>query len=108
MTKDDYLKHIIPYRMKAVAIFNLAAKYVKSWDAPKRLEIYFDGKLCIEGLSTAFTNSNIEAGIIHCRALLEFLGLRCDPRDPSKLSVRVGKRDDDFVIEDFLGPNGPL
>ncbi|HSN18577.1 MAG TPA: hypothetical protein VLV87_10260 [Gammaproteobacteria bacterium] len=64
--------------------------------------------MCVQGLSTAFTNSNIEAGIIHCRALLEFLGLRCDPRDPSKLIARSGKRDDDFVIEDFVGPAGPL
>jgi len=40
--------------------------------------------------------------------LLEFLGLRCDKRDPSRLAERRGKQDDDYVIEDFAGPNGSL
>lgn len=108
-TKDEYAVHVIPYRMKAVAAFNLAARFVTHWQRqPRKLEIYFDGKLSIRGLSTAFTNPTIEAGIIHCRALLEFLGLRCDKQDPSRLAERLGKQKDDYVIEEFVGPNGPL
>lgn len=107
-TRDEYIQYVIPYRMKAVSVFNLALRYVMSWDTPGRLEIYFNDKLVIRGLSTAFTNPAIEAGIMHCRALLEFVGLKVDSKDPDKLSERQGSRDDDFVIEDFCGPNGHL
>ncbi len=109
LTQDEYVVHVIPYRMKAVAVFNLATQFLNHWERkPKSLEIYFDGKLSIRGLSTAFTNPTIEAGIIHCRALLEFLGLRCDKKNPARLTERHGKQSDDYVIEDFSGPNGPL
>jgi len=94
--------------MQATAILNLALRYVIQWDKPKALEIRFEGKTCIEGLSTAFTNPAIESGILHCRALLEFLGIKADSSSNTKLSVREGKRRDDLVIEDFTGPNGKL
>lgn len=107
-TQEEYIHHLIPYRMRAVSIFRLALRYVMSEETPRSLEIYFDDKLVIRGLSTAFTNPAIETGIVHCRALLEFIGLRLDNKNPDKLAVRQGRRDDDFVIEDFSGPNGPL
>jgi hypothetical protein len=110
LTKDDYAAQVIPYRMKAVAVFNLTTRYLTQWNGESRpLEIRFDGKVSIRGLSTAFTNPTIEAGIIHCRALLEFLGLRCDKKDPARLAQRqLKQRDDDLVIEDYSGTNGPL
>jgi hypothetical protein len=90
LSRDQYASHVIPYRMKAVAAFNLATRFVAHWNhQPKPLEIYFDGKLSIRGLSTAFTNPTIEAGIIHCRALLEFLGLRCDKKNPARLASKA-------------------
>jgi hypothetical protein len=107
-TREEYIQYVIPYRMKAVAVFNLALRHVMSWDKPGKLEIYFNDKLAIRGLSTAFTNPAIEAGIMHCRALLEFIGLKVNSKDPDKLSERQGSRDDDFVIEDFSGPQGQL
>jgi hypothetical protein len=95
--------------MKAVAVLNLATRFLSQWEGkPKSLEIHFEGKLWIRGLSTAFTNPTVEAGIIHCRALLEFLGLRSDREDPARLKQRTSKQSDDIVIEDFAGPNGPL
>jgi hypothetical protein len=39
------------------------------------MEIYANKKLVIGGNLTAFTNPAIEAGLTHCRTLLEFLGL---------------------------------
>ena len=107
-TQDEYINHIIPYRMNAVAVLNLALRYVTQWNSPRKLEIYFDEKLSIRGLSTAFTNPAIEAGVMHCRALLEFIGLKCDGKNPDKLVQRGSGRGDDFVIEDFSGPNGKL
>lgn len=94
--------------MQATAILNLALRYVIQWGESKTLEIRFDGKTSIEGLSTAFTNPAIESGIMHCRALLEFLGLKADRSNHTKLATRTGKQTDDLVIEDFTGPNGKL
>lgn len=108
LTKVVYEQSVIPYRMQAVHMLNIALRCVDSWDKPQPMEIHFNGKLAIDGLSSGFTNPAIEAGIIHCRALLEFLGLRVSKTDPTKLSVRERKQNDDFVIEDFEGPSGPL
>ncbi|WP_456709214.1 MULTISPECIES: hypothetical protein [Bradyrhizobium] len=41
------------------------------------MTLYAGDKLVIEGTLRGFTNPCIEAGMMHCRALLEFLGL-CD------------------------------
>jgi hypothetical protein len=100
-TKEEYLNIVIPYRMKAIDVFRVALTYELSWNAPKKLKIYFDEKLSVEGLSTAWTNPVIESGIMHCRACLEFLGLKEDPKKSLKLKTRNGKRDDDFGIEDW-------
>ncbi len=98
----------MPYRMQSASILNLALRYAIQWNAPKPMEIYFDGKLSIEGLSTGFTNSAIEAGIVHCRSILEFLGIKGNPSNNSKLLIRSNKRKNDLVIEDFSGPDGVL
>ena len=99
---------IMPYRMQSASNLNLALKYVIQWDTAKPMEIYFDGKLCVEGLSTGFTNSAIEAGIVHCRSILEFLGIKGDLNNYSKLTSRNNRRKDDLVIEDFSGQDGAL
>jgi hypothetical protein len=107
-TKEDYIATVLPYRMKSVDILNVALKYVISWDTPQSMEISFDGKVCVRGLSTGFTNPAIEAGLIHGRALLEFLGIKVDPKNPDRLIQRPSRKPDDLVIEDFSGPNGQL
>ena len=72
------------------------------------MEIRFDGKLTIEGTSTGWTNPVIEAGLVHCRAMLEFLGLRLDHRKPDQLKERTNKHPDDVVIEDYGVDGRPL
>ena len=103
-TQAEFLHTVLPYRMRSINVFHIALQYVRTWKEPKEIEIYFGGELCIRGHSTAWTNPVIEAGIIHCRACLEFLGLREDPRRPLHLATRRGKRPDDFGIEDFNRP----
>jgi hypothetical protein len=107
---DDIINRIIPYRLQAVDAANIAVRLRSSWDAPKSMKIYFDEKLRITGNSNAFTNPVLEAGLIHCRALLDFLGLKADPRDSTKLICRDPKKTkkDDVVIEHFSNSNGPL
>jgi hypothetical protein len=107
-TKEDYISTVLPYRMKSVDLLNIALKYVISWDKPQPMEISFGGKVCVRGVSTGFTNPAIEAGLIHGRAVLEFLGIKGDSKDPSRLIQRASRKPDDLVIEDFSGPRGPL
>lgn len=106
--RQDFLKRILPYRLGAVEVMGLAIRYHSEWSAPARMEIMFNGKLSIEGLSTAFTNPAIEAGIVHCRALLEFLGLRSANGDATRLAQRASGRTDDLLIENFSNATGPL
>lgn len=92
--------------MEGVEAFNhVWETLIRSPSPPDRLEIYFDGKLSITGRSTAYTNPVIEAGIIHCRALLEFIGLTVPRRDQTKLVERQQKPSgDDVFIENFSLP----
>ena len=93
---------LLAYRMNAVSIGHLALRHTMSWSEIPSIAIHFDGKQVIEGKATGFTNGAIESAIIHCRALLEFLGLRA--RAELQLSERPPlTRDDDVGIEHFPG-----
>lgn len=105
--KEEFRDRWIPHRMQAVATCHLALNYVLHSDDPRQMEIRFDGVPVIEGLSTGFTNPAIEAGIMHGRALLEFVGLKVRGNGV-ELVERSDKRTDDYGVEDFEGPNGPL
>jgi len=106
--QQEFIEQILPHRLDALATLHLVVRYVISWEEPKPMEIKFDKLLCIDGLSTAFTNPVLESGILHCRALLEFLGLKIDPKNHNKLVQRNSSRHGDLIIEDFSGPNGRL
>jgi hypothetical protein len=87
--------------MNAVSIGHLALRHAMSWSEIPSIAILFDDKQVIEGKATGFTNSAIENAIIHCRALLEFLGLRA--RAGLQLAVRPPFTHDDVGIEHFPG-----
>lgn len=107
---DDIINRIIPYRLQAVAAANLAARLRIPWDSPKPMKIYFEEKLRVTGNSNAYTNPVLESGLIHCRALLDFLGLKTSPNDSTKLIPRDPKQNkkDDVAIENFSNSKGPL
>lgn len=101
-TPDAELLSLLEYRMNAIAIGHLALKYTRKWDHAPSIDIRFDGVQVIEGKATAFTNGAIEAAILHCRALLEFLGLK--GKDKTTLNEITGKRmKDDAGVEHFPG-----
>lgn len=106
MTKDRLLREVLPYRMKAVDTLNVALRARMEWDRAPSMKMYFNDKLVIEGNSNGFTNAAIEAGVVHCRALLEFLGLT--ERDGKLVKRESRRRDDDIGIEDFSNASGPL
>ncbi len=108
-TRDDVLNLVIPHRLDAIATLNLLTRLRMKWGAPKAMEVYFAGQLQITGNSSAITNPVVEAGLIHCRALLEFVGLGVSSNDPTKLIQRNSKRrGDDWGIEHFSNSGGPL
>jgi hypothetical protein len=105
MNEKHLLEELLPYRMRAVDILNLALKLQANYGrAP--MEIYANNKAVIVGNLTAFTNPAIEAGLTHCRALLEFLGL-CATNDGHLGNVPKRRRTD-IGIEKFSNATGPL
>jgi hypothetical protein len=105
MKKNHLLHELLPYRMQAVSTLNLAVRFRMKWVEPPPISIYIDGKLAVEGNLNAFTNPAIEAGLVHCRALLEFLGLCLSS---GRLSTLKKRRGGDIGIEHFRNANGPL
>lgn len=99
---DQALLSLLAYRMYAISIGRLALGHHMSWDKTPSMMICFDGKPVIEGEATGFTNPAIESAIIHCRALLEFLGL-CSTRTSQIVEINNRTRDDDFGIEKISG-----
>ena len=101
-SEKDYIDHIIPHRLGMIEIMLFALTEMRQTVEPKKISVYVDGKPCFKGLETAFTNPAIEAGIINCRAMLEFLGLRLKKGNPSDLETRPSSRyDDNIHIENF-------
>ena len=107
---DDIIHRVIPYRLQVLDAVNLAIHLKNTWDSPRTMKIYFDEKLCIVGNSSAYMNPVLESGLIHCRALLDFLGLKVDPKDSTKLIGRNRKQaqKDDLMIEHFANSLGSL
>lgn len=75
MTPPPELLFLLEYRLHAVATGRHALQRSSVWDVIPDMKIYFNEIQVIEGKATGFTNGAIEAAVIHCRALLEFLGL---------------------------------
>jgi hypothetical protein len=89
--------------MRAVAIGQLALRYTSNWDEAPAMKIYFGEIQVIEGKATGFTNGAIESAIIHCRALLEFLGLGVVAGSATTLREDVARKPDDTRIEQIDG-----
>jgi hypothetical protein len=106
MNLERQLHEIIPYRMHAVQTLNFATRLSMELDGAPAMEIYSDGKLLVEGNLHAFTNPAIEAGLVHCRALLEFLGLTANKS--GRIVNISGRRPTDVGIEHFANSSGRL
>ena len=107
MDSHYVLHRLIPYRLQAVASFNHVLRLNSAWDGARPMQLLIDGKLVIEGNSNAFTNPVIETGLIHCRALLEFLGLSMSKAGTLQ-SLQRTRSKGDVGIEQFSNAGGPL
>lgn len=101
MTLDEVLNQWIPYRLQAIETLQFAWEWVGESEEPRHIDVIVDGKVKLRGNIAAIANPMIEAGIIHARALLEFLGLCLKG---GKLSQVRNRRPDDSGIEQFSTP----
>lgn len=106
MTLDDVLERWIPYRLQAIETLRFAWELTSNEaEQPRRLEVLVDGRVKLSGNVAAIANPMIEAGLIHARALLEFMGL-CDLK--GRLSQIRNRRKDDIAIELYSTAQAPL
>lgn len=99
-TPSEEVLSLLAYRLHAASIAHFALRHALAWDQIPSIEILFDGQQVVEGKATAFTNGAIEAGIVHSRALLEFLGLSGKSQTELR-EVTAPRKTDDIAIEEF-------
>lgn len=101
--RDALLYELIPYRLQAVD--TLIWAYDRSYDfsPPHSLVVAVDGVAILNGNTSAVFNPMIEAGFIHARCLLEFLGLCAKS---GRLAAIERRRPDDVGIEHFATRDG--
>lgn len=105
MTLDEVLNLWIPYRLQALETLQFAWRWIGESETPRRVEVFEEGRLRLRGNVAAIANPMIEVGVIHARALLEFLGL-CATN--GKLAQIKKHRPDDIAVEHFSTPAVPL
>jgi hypothetical protein len=104
MILDAELLSLLAYRMEAIAIGHLALRHHMSWEDVPSMTVFFNGQQVIEGKATGFTNAAIESAIIHCRAILEFLGLQAAKASIAEIAERsMRNKADDWGVEKILG-----
>lgn len=103
-TLDATLLSLLAYRLEAISIGHLALRHHMSWEEAPSMEVFFNGKQVIEGKATGFTNAAIESAIIHCRAILEFLGIKASKASANEIMERSARTNaDDMGVEQFAG-----
>lgn len=104
--KEEILNRFIPHALDAIDALKVALDLSASWEDPQPMQIFINDKIIVDGNLNAFLNPVIEAGIIHCRAILDFLGLMISK--DGQLRNRPNRRPDDAAIECFTNATGPL
>jgi hypothetical protein len=98
---------LLDHRMQSVAMLNWALDLRSRWREAPPIAVYVDGKLQIEGNLNAITNPMLDVGLVHCRALLEFLGL-CDRNGALAQIKDKDRHKTDVGVEHFRNSDGPL
>ena len=105
MDKNDILTRQIPFRLMAVNTLSVALGLWPEDGVAVPMQIYFADRRVVDSNSYGFLNPAIECGLIHCRVLLEFLGL-CESN--GHLGNISKRRPDDAGVEKFSNTEGPL
>jgi len=104
-TLDDILKRWIPYRLEAIETLRWAWSLSQA-NHDATIEVHVNGRCRLNGNVAAIANPMIEAGFIHARALLEFLGLTVTK--DGALCVVTKRRPGDLAVENFSTPSVTL
>lgn len=104
MNAGDHLERLIPHRLDALAILALMLELRLKWEEPKPMQILVEGCVQFEGLTSLFTNPIIEVGVLHIRALLEFIGLKANSN--ALVAVLTNQRRSDDAGIELLELNG--
>jgi hypothetical protein len=75
MTLDEVLNQWIRYRLQAIETLQFAWEWVGESEQQRQVDIVVDGRSKLRGNVALIANPMIEIGLVHARALLEFLGL---------------------------------
>ena len=75
LTLDDVLERWIPYRLQAIETLRFAWDWLGESDEPHAVLVLVEGKPVLHCNVAAIANPMLEAGVVHARALFEFLGL---------------------------------
>ena len=102
---DDVLEQWIPYRLQAIKTFQFAWNWVGDSDGQRELHVVMGDRTVIQGNVAALANPMLEIGLIHARALLEFLGL-CTVK--GRLAQVQNRRHGDITIEGYSTLECPL
>ncbi|KOR41055.1 hypothetical protein ADT25_17840 [Xanthomonas oryzae] len=104
-TLQELLNWWIPYRLEAIQTLRWAWSLSES-NPRAPIQLHVNGRCRLEGNVAAVTNPMIEAGFIHARALLEFLGLSANK--DGKLLAGKERRPGDIAVEHFSTPTVTL
>lgn len=102
---DDILKRWIPYRLEAIETLRWAWAWSEA-NHEANIEVHVNGRCRLKGNVAAVANPMIEAGFVHARALLEFLGLAATKE--GTLCVITNRRPGDVAVENFSTPSVTL
>lgn len=105
MTLQEVLNQWIPYRLQAIDTLQFAWKWINESDQQRQVQVTVDGNLKLSGNVALVANPMIEIGLVHARALLEFLGLAS--KDGKLTPVRQ-RRPDDIAIENYSSDVFPI
>jgi hypothetical protein len=92
-------------RCGTVQIMVGALGYVPHINSQTSMMISFDGKDLIKGNAAQFVSLSLISGIMACRVLLEFLGIKYSTRRTA-LYERLNCTNDDLCIEQFQDDTG--
>ena len=107
MFDEQKIHQLLAYRMQSVDTLNWALDFRSNWREAPSIAVYIDGALKIEGNLNTITNPMLEVGLVHCRALLEFLGLRGRKGTLGQIGDKE-RRETDVGVESFSNAIGPL
>lgn len=103
MTQSEVINYLIPYRLQALETLQFAWVWSGESSSPRHVTVLEGDKVKLNCNVAALANPMIEAGLIHARALLEFMGLTAEKR---RLVAVKNRRADDFGIEKILTQEG--